>query len=60
MRPSEWHDVLAFLMAEIRAELAAADKSEARTAWLNNAHQHLIEARHALDKAGLQSWANAK
>lgn len=60
MRPSEWHDVLAFLMAEIRNELATAGLQESRTAWLNNAHQHLIEARHALDKAGLQSWANAK
>ena len=60
MRPSEWHDVLAFLMAEIRTELATADKQESRTAWLHNAHQHLIEARHALDKAGMQPWVNAK
>lgn len=59
MQPREWHEVVVLLVSELRDELAMADKQEKRTAWLHNAHQHLIEARHALEKAGI-SWASAK
>lgn len=57
MKPRDLHDVLAFVMNELRSEIAMADKQESRTAWLNNSLLHLIEARHALDRAGAQTWA---
>lgn len=57
MKPQDLHDVLAFVMNELRSEIAMADKQESRTAWLNNSLLHLIEARHALDRAGAQTWA---
>lgn len=57
MKNREMHDVLAFVMAQLRTEIESADKQESRTAWLNNSLLHLIEARHALDRAGAQTWA---
>jgi len=60
MKPRDLHDVLAFVISELRREIEMADKQESRTAWLDNSLLHLIEARHALDCAGAQTWARER